>query len=98
LLALEKNLTVYYYRDGSGLFAPKSPYLWFFVTIVSFRVIKDTCYQAGLDERKVILLVDDEMSKDPKCMDDVCSLMRDGKKFEFKLLIEQIHLVHYFVF
>ena len=43
------------------------------------RVIKDVCYQAGLNEKKVVLLVDDEMSKDSKCMDDVCSLMREGK-------------------
>ena len=42
------------------------------------RTIKNACFQAGVNDKRVVLLVDDEVSKDPKCMDDVCSLMRDG--------------------
>lgn len=44
--------------------------------------MKEASYQAGIKDSKVVLFVEEDVSNDVQCIDDLCSLIRDGKQFK----------------
>ena len=49
-----------------------------YIGALCHRVIKKASLHAGVKEKKVVLLVEEAVSKSAECMDDVCSLIREG--------------------
>ncbi|XP_076800448.1 dynein heavy chain domain-containing protein 1-like [Clavelina lepadiformis] len=43
------------------------------------QIIKDASFQAGVYEKKVALVLHDDISSDPQCIDDVCAVIREGR-------------------